>query len=79
MVEYLTQEQIRVYEAAFNQHDDQNSGTISTSNLLSVLHTVGMRPTDQELDELINECDKDWRSIIKDNTFLEMMGRYELK
>ena len=79
MVEYLTQEQIRVYEAAFNQHDDQNSGTISTSNLLSVLHAVGMRPTDQELDELINECDKDWRSIIKDNTFLEMMGRYELK
>ena len=75
----VSKEQIQDLQRSFTCRDDEGADQVSTSYLLSVLHNTGLRPTDQELDELINDCDKDWRSVIKDNDFLEQMGRQELK
>ena len=56
----LTNEQIAELKEAFNEFDNDGSGSIETKELGYAMRAMGMNPTEQELVDLINEV----RSII---------------
>ena len=51
----LTEEQIAELKQAFNEFDNDGSGTITTKELGYAMRAMGMNPTEQELLDLINE------------------------
>lgn len=55
----LTEEQIAELKQAFNEFDNDGSGTITTKELGYAMRAMGMNPTEQELLDLINEFDTD--------------------
>ena len=54
---------ISEYRQAFAMFDKDGDGTISTKELGIVMRSLGQNPTEQELQEIINEVDIDgkWR------------------
>ena len=54
--------------AAFNVFDKDGSGTISADELRQVMKSLGENLTDEEIDEMIREADKDRNGTI-DCTF----------
>lgn len=64
---------------AFNVFDKDGDGTITTKELGTVMRSLGQNPTDDELQEMINEVDVDGIShiiIIKNNLYLS--GTFKL-
>ena len=51
----LTEEQIAELKQAFNEFDNDGSGTITTKELGYAMRAMGMNPPEQELLDLINE------------------------
>ncbi len=51
----LTEEQIAELKEAFNEFDDDGSGTITTKELGYAMRAMGYNPTESELVDLINE------------------------
>ena len=47
------------YREAFTMFDKDGDGTISTKELGVVMRSLGQNPTEQELQEIINEVDID--------------------
>ena len=47
------------YREAFTMFDKDGDGTISTKELGIVMRSLGQNPTEQELQEIINEVDID--------------------
>lgn len=74
MVESLTEEQIREFKEAFNIFDKDGDGTISGKELGVVMRSLGQNPTEKQLDELINNLDKDASGTIDFGEFLSMMA-----
>ncbi len=50
--------------AAFNVFDKDGSGTISADELRQVMKSLGENLTDEEIDEMIREADKDKNGTI---------------
>ena len=50
--------------AAFNVFDKDGSGTISADELRQVMKSLGENLTDEEIDEMIKEADKDKNGTI---------------
>lgn len=50
--------------AAFNVFDKDGSGTISADELRQVMKSLGENLTDEEIDEMIREADKDRNGTI---------------
>jgi hypothetical protein len=50
--------------AAFNVFDKDGSGTISADELRQVMKSLGENLTDEEIDEMIKEADKDRNGTI---------------
>lgn len=50
--------------AAFNVFDKDGSGTISADELRQVMKSLGENLTDEEIDEMIREADKDENGTI---------------
>lgn len=53
-------------------------GTISLNELGTVMRSLGRRPTEQELQDILNGIDKDHNGTIDFNEFVDLMGRSEL-
>ncbi len=51
----LTEEQIAELKEAFNEFDDDGSGTITTKELGYAMRAMGYNPTESELVDMINE------------------------
>jgi len=49
---------------AFKVFDRDNSGTISSDELRLVMKQLGENLTDQEIDEMLHEADKDGNGLI---------------
>lgn len=61
----------------FALFDDDNSGAISFKNLKRVAAELGENLTDEELQEMIDEADRDGDGVINDEEFYRVMRKRE--
>merc|ERR1712180_46158 len=74
-MDLLSELQYAEFKEAFNEFDKDNSGTISTKELLQVMRSIGKNPTEDEVLELVMESDLNGDGTIDFSEFLEMMKR----
>ena len=60
---------------AFRLFDDDNTGKISFKNLKRVAKELGENMTDEELQEMIDEADRDGDGEINEEDFLRIMKK----
>ncbi|KAL6057172.1 hypothetical protein STEG23_022011 [Scotinomys teguina] len=75
MADQLTKEQIAEFKEAFSFFDKDGDGTITTKALGTVMRSLGQNPTEDELQDMINEVDADGNGTIDYPEFLTMMAR----
>ncbi|KAJ2784375.1 hypothetical protein H4R18_001179 [Coemansia javaensis] len=63
------------YREAFELFDKDKSGTITRDELASLLWSLGHSPSEQELQDMINEVDRDGNGVIDFEEFVGMMER----
>lgn len=63
---------------AFRLFDDDDTGTISFKNLKRVARELGETLTDEELQEMIDEADRDGDGEINQDEFLRIMKKTSL-
>lgn len=71
----LSEEQLNEMREAFMLFDKDGDGTISSLELGSVMRSLGQKPTDDELKDMINEIDSDNNGLIDFNEFRAMMSK----
>lgn len=59
---------------AFTKHDPKGEGSITTGQLRQVLRYLGQNPTEAELQDMVNDVDKDGTGSIDFPEFLQMMA-----
>jgi calmodulin len=59
---------------AWELFDDDHSGQIDSNELLNVLKKLGLNPTEEELQEIIHDIDKDNDGTIDYSEFLRLMS-----
>jgi calmodulin len=74
MADRISEDDIAMLMEAFNQHDIDNDGLISTAELGRVLHTLGQNPTDAELQDLAYAMDTNESNTIDLPEFINMMA-----
>lgn len=75
MCEKDTKEEIM---KAFKLFDDDETGTISFNNLKRVAKELGENLTDEELQEMIDEADRDGDGEVSETEFLRIMKKTSL-
>ncbi|TRY90645.1 hypothetical protein DNTS_003706 [Danionella cerebrum] len=76
VVENLTEEQKNEFRAAFDIFvQDAEDGCISTKELGKVMRMLGQNPTQEELQEMVDEVDEDGSGTVDFDEFLVMMVR----
>lgn len=66
------EENVEDLKEAFALFDKKGVGEISTSKLIKVLRALGENPTEETLDDMINECDTDGDGSIDFIEFVHM-------
>ena len=73
MAKELSETQIEEFREAFLLFDKNGDGTITTVELGTAMRSLGQNPTEEELQEMINEVDEDGGGSIDFTEFLTMM------
>jgi len=73
--ENLTDEQIQEFREAFSLFDKDGNGRITIKELGVVMLNLGQNPTDNELQDMINEVDADGSGTIEFDEFVQMMRK----
>ncbi len=73
-VEDLTEEQVAEYKEAFALYDKDGDGQINTKEIGAFMRSIGQNPTEQELQDIINEVDADGDGLIGFPEFLTLMA-----
>merc|ERR1712086_422440 len=63
---------------AFRLFDDDQTGTVSFKNLKRVAKETGQLLTDEELQEMFDDADRDGDGVLNEDEFLAMMRRLAL-
>jgi len=71
----LTNEQVDEFKEAFSLFDKDADGSITSSELGTVMRALGQNPTEAELQDMVNEVDSDGNGSIDFPEFLSMMSR----
>jgi len=71
----LTEEQVLEFQEAFGLFDKDGDGKITSTELGVVMRSLGQRPTEAELRDMVNEVDEDGNGTIEFDEFLQMMSR----
>ncbi|XP_065665877.1 calmodulin [Hydra vulgaris] len=69
----LSEEQIKEFRDAFTAFDKDNNGFITSSELVTVLRSLGLNPTEKEICRIINEVDFDGNGKIDFSEFVSLM------
>ncbi|XP_031628406.1 calmodulin-A-like isoform X4 [Contarinia nasturtii] len=76
LTEYgLTEEQVAEFKEAFMLFDKDEDGTITMAELGVVMRSLGQRPSENELRNMVNEVDINGNGTIEFNEFLLMMSK----
>eukprot|EP00761_Pharyngomonas_kirbyi_P012246 gb/GECH01012273.1/.p1 GENE.gb/GECH01012273.1/~~gb/GECH01012273.1/.p1 ORF type:complete len:150 (+),score=55.25 gb/GECH01012273.1/:1-450(+) len=75
MADQLTEDQIAEFKEAFSLFDRDGDGTITTKELGTVMRSLGLNPTEAELQDMVNEVDIDGNGLIEFSEFLNLMVR----
>jgi len=79
LVDQLSPKQIREIRDAFALIDQDNDGEISSQEILNVMRNLGRNPTEDEVQQMINEADEDESGSIDFEEFLHLMAKKMLK
>uniref|UniRef100_A0A1B6E6U9 EF-hand domain-containing protein n=1 Tax=Clastoptera arizonana TaxID=38151 RepID=A0A1B6E6U9_9HEMI len=71
----LTEDQVAEFKEAFMLFDKDEDGRITMAELGVVMRSLGQRPSETELRDMVNEVDRDGNGTIEFNEFLQMMSR----
>ena len=71
----MTDEQIAEFKEAFSLFDRNGDGKITTTELGTVMRSLGLNPTQAELQSMINEVDVDGNGTVDFPEFLSLMAR----
>ncbi|VDI33374.1 Hypothetical predicted protein [Mytilus galloprovincialis] len=71
----LSEETIAEFKEAFGLFDKDNNGQITSSELGTVMRSLGQNPTNADITEMINEVDGDGSGTINFAEFTKMMGK----
>jgi calmodulin len=72
---YLTRKQVLDFQEAFALFDRDGSGSITSTELGDVMKSLGQKPSEQELNNIVSEIDADGNGEIDFPEFLTMMLR----
>ncbi|CAE7602131.1 unnamed protein product [Symbiodinium microadriaticum] len=73
MTSVINEAQILEYKEAFSLFDKEGTGEISTTQLGTVMRSVGQNPSDKDLEDMVSEVDADGNGTIDFPEFLTMM------
>ena len=73
--EESTEEYMAEFKIAFGLFDKDGDGVISMKELGTVMRSLGQNPTEQELQDMINEVDSDGTGTIDFPEFLAFLAR----
>ena len=71
----VTEDERDEYRLAYELFDSDNSGGITKEKLAAVMKRLGQTPSDQEIDDMINEVDADENGKIEFEEFVLLMAR----
>merc|ERR1711934_453233 len=71
----FSEEQIAKYKKNFRLFDKQNTGSIPTGEMATVLRACGQNPTEAEIAILIEKVDKDKSGTIDFEEFCDLMSK----
>lgn len=72
-MERLTQQEIREFQDVFNLVDTDQGGSISIKELQSLMITLGMNTSNEELKQMMNEVDENRNGEIDFQEFLQII------
>ncbi|PSR86741.1 Calmodulin-3 like [Actinidia chinensis var. chinensis] len=75
MADQLTDDQIAEFKETFSFFDKDGDGCITTKDLGTVMRSLGLNPTEAELQDMINGADADGNGAVYFPGFLNMMAR----
>ncbi|KAI5082863.1 hypothetical protein GOP47_0002606 [Adiantum capillus-veneris] len=75
MAEGLTAEQIQEFKEAFDLFDKKRDGSIATTDLGTVMRSLGQNPTEAELQDMTREVDPQAKGTVDFGDFLPLMAR----
>ena len=75
MAKVITPEQQVEYREAFALFDKNGDGTITVTELGTVMRSLGNNPTETELQDMINEVDADGNGTLEFDEFCQLMAR----
>ncbi|CAG9802101.1 unnamed protein product [Chironomus riparius] len=71
----LTEEQVAEFKEVFMLFDKDEDGSITMAELAVVMRSLGQRPTETELRNMVNDVDQNDNGMIEFNEFLQMMSK----
>ena len=72
---HLTEEELAEFREIFNLVDLDKGGTISKDELKQLMNTLGLKPTQEELNQMVDEIDADGNGEIDFDEFVTVMSR----
>ncbi|XP_019640276.1 PREDICTED: calmodulin-like [Branchiostoma belcheri] len=75
MADQLSEDRIKELQDAFLVFDKDGDGMINTSELATVMRSLGMNPTEAEIQDMMAEMDADGSGEIDFDEFLGLMGQ----
>ncbi len=69
----LTEKQLLDFKETFQMFDKDGDGTINTSELATVMRSLGHMPDEEEIEEMIDDADEDGSGSINFPEFIGLM------
>ena len=76
-ISHITEEKLKEYRKAFQTFDKDNSGGVSKDEMREVMNSLGVNPSNEELEGMIKEVDLDQNGLIGFEEFADLMHRKE--